>query len=189
MCEKAVENEPGTLIFVPDHLKTQRMCERAVEKYTRAIESVPDRLKTQRMCERAVEKEPGALEDIPDHLKTREMCDRAVRDHFFSLQYVPDWFVTQQQIKIWHDDSEYHDDDKFFEWYDGYKKRKAQKAKTKDELMPIAWHPSRWWDCLASIKMVGLVCPRRREKRDRKIVDINMGFFVSCERIFSVHKT
>ena len=22
----------------------------------------------------------------------------------------------------------------------------AQKAKIKDELMPIAWHPSRWWD-------------------------------------------
>ena len=29
--------------------------------------------------------------------------------------------------------------------------------------------------------MVGLVCPRRREKRDRKIVDINMGFFVSSD--------
>ena len=27
-----------------------------------------------------------------------------------------------------------------------YKKRKAQKAKIKKELMPTAWHPSRWWD-------------------------------------------
>ena len=24
--------------------------------------------------------------------------------------------------------------------------KKAQKAKIKDELMPIAWYPSRWWD-------------------------------------------
>ena len=32
------------------------------------------------------------------------------------------------------------------EWYEGYKKRKAQKAKIKEELIPIAWHPSRWWD-------------------------------------------
>ena len=32
------------------------------------------------------------------------------------------------------------------EWYEGHQKRKAQKAKIKDELMPIAWHPSRWWD-------------------------------------------
>ena len=26
------------------------------------------------------------------------------------------------------------------------KKRKAQKAKIKEELLPIAWHPLRWWD-------------------------------------------
>ena len=56
---------------------------------------------------------------------------------------------------MWYDD--YYDDDdghwdnddnkhKFFEWYDGYKKWKAQKTKIKKELMPIVWHPSRWWD-------------------------------------------
>ena len=37
-------------------------------------------------------------------------------------------------------------DDKLIEWYEGYQKRKAQKAQIKKELMPIAWHPSRWWD-------------------------------------------
>ena len=37
--------------------------------------------------------------------------------------------------------------------------------------------------CLASIKVVGLVCPQRREKRDRKIVGINMDLFVSGDRI------
>ena len=34
----------------------------------------------------------------------------------------------------------------FFEWCDDYKKRKAQKASIKEELMPIAWHSSGWWD-------------------------------------------
>ena len=29
---------------------------------------------------------------------------------------------------------------------DEWNKRKAEKAKIKDEFMPIAWHPSRWWD-------------------------------------------
>ena len=33
----------------------------------------------------------------------------------------------------------------FFKWYDGYKKRKAQKASIKEDLMPIAWHSLRWW--------------------------------------------
>ena len=31
-------------------------------------------------------------------------------------------------------------------WYDGYKKPKTQKAKIKDELMPIAWHPDHVMD-------------------------------------------
>ena len=61
---------------------------------------------------------------------------------------------------MWHDD--YYDDDddddedKFFEWCDGYKKRKAQKAKIKKGLLRIAWHPSRWWDW----------CMSEDEKRD-----------------------
>ena len=29
---------------------------------------------------------------------------------------------------------------------DEWNKRKPQKAKIKEELLPIAWHPSRWWD-------------------------------------------
>ena len=33
-----------------------------------------------------------------------------------------------------------------FKCYDGYQKRKAQKASIKEELMDIAWHPSRYWD-------------------------------------------
>ena len=24
--------------------------------------------------------------------------------------------------------------------------RKAQKAQIKEELIPVPWHPSRWWD-------------------------------------------
>ena len=35
------------------------------------------------------------------------------------------------------------DDDIFFKWYEGYKKRKAQKAKIEEELMRIPCHPSR----------------------------------------------
>ena len=61
------------------------------------------------------------------------MCDNAVRDDSFSLQFVPDWFVTQQQIKIWHDEDDYCSDNETIKWYDGYQKRKSQKASIKDE--------------------------------------------------------
>ena len=56
-----------------------------------------------------------------------------------------DWFVTHQQIKIWHDNDDYCNDDGLMEWYNGYKALKAQKASIKEGLLPIAWHPSRYW--------------------------------------------
>ena len=78
------------------------------------------------------------------------------------MQFVPDWFVTQEQIDIWYDDDGDHegdhcdddnDEDKFCEWYKGYKKRKVQKASIKEELLPITWHPSRYWDwCMSEDK-------------------------------------
>ena len=41
---------------------------------------------------------------------------------------------NNQQIKIWHDNDDYCNDDELIEWYDGYKVRKAQKASIKKEL-------------------------------------------------------
>ena len=67
-----------------------------------------------------------------------------MRNYLFSLQFVPDWFVTQQQFDIWYDnDYVYYNDNEIIEWYKDYEKRKAQKAKIKEELLPIAWHPDR----------------------------------------------
>ena len=44
-------------------------------------------------------------------LKHKKMCDKAAKDDSSSLQLVPDWFVTYQQVKIWHNDDDYDDDD------------------------------------------------------------------------------
>ena len=53
--------------------------------------------------------------------------------------------MAQQLVKTWHDDN-YDDNDEITEWYEGHQKRKTQKAQIKKELIPIAWHPSKWWD-------------------------------------------
>ena len=74
------------------------------------------------------------------------MCKKAVKKYLWLLKYFPDWFVTDQQIKIWHDNNEYCNDDELIEWYDGYKARQAQKVSIKERRLPIAWHPSRYWD-------------------------------------------
>ena len=90
-----------------------------------------------------------AFHRIPDCFKTQETCEKAVKDDSSSLQYVSDWFVTREWVDMcyddyYDDDGDYWDDDDnedtFFEWYDGYKKRKAQKASIKEELLPIVWH-------------------------------------------------
>ena len=55
------------------------------------------------MCDVAAMEYPCALEFVPDHLKSEEMCEKAVWKDPSPLQYVLDWFVTQEQLKSWHD--------------------------------------------------------------------------------------
>ena len=74
------------------------------------------------------------------------MCIRAVKVGLGLLEHVPDWFVTQRQIDLWHDDDHWHHDDGIIKWYEGYQKRKTQKAPIKEEILPIAWHPDHVMD-------------------------------------------
>ena len=80
------------------------------------------------------------------------MCERAIEDDPSTLEFIPDWFVTREWMCMWHDDYYYDDDwhddwrDEFSGWYDGYEVREARKTSIKEELLPIVWHPSRYWD-------------------------------------------
>ena len=100
------------------------------------------------MCQKVVEIDPWHLKYVPYHFKTQEMCDDVVGRDPYYLAGMADWFVTQKQLKLWHDDDDDDDDcnDEMIEWYNGYQKRKAQKASIKEELMSVAWHPPRCWD-------------------------------------------
>ena len=70
------------------------------------------------------------------------VCKEAAQKRLCLLESILDGSMTQQQIiKTWKDDNYWNDNG--IKWYDEYKKRKAQKASIKEELMPIAWHPSR----------------------------------------------
>ena len=65
------------------------------------------------------------LKYVPDRFKTKKICDKAAGHDPFSLQYASDWFVTQQKLKIWHDDDDYCSDDEIIKWHDGYVKHKG----------------------------------------------------------------
>ena len=62
------------------------------------------------------------------------MCNKAVKKYPRLLGYVPDNFKKQKMKAVKKNPHRLS------------KKRRAQKAKIKEELMPIAWHPPRWWD-------------------------------------------
>ena len=64
------------------------------------------------MWNEAVQRDPWMLEHIPDPFVTQKMCSEAVKKSPEVLR-----------------------------WYKGYEQRKTQKAKIKEELMPVAWHP------------------------------------------------
>ena len=137
MCNEGVQGAPWVLVWVPDQYKTQEMWNEAVQGAPWVLVWVPPWLVTREMCNEAVQSDPWMLEHVPDQYKTQEMCNEAVRREPEVLEYVPDWFVMLQ--KMWYEKLD--DDDELITWRDAYIKHKAQKAKIKEELMLVAWHP------------------------------------------------
>ena len=137
------------LKYVPDYLKTEKMCERAVEEDSWSLVYVPDCFKRKDMC-KGVCPHPRLIGHVPDHFKTQEMCNKAVELDPSFLWFVTDWFVSQEQLRLWHDSDDWlirwWYNNRLIKWYKYYQRRKAQKASIKEELMRVAWHPSRWWD-------------------------------------------
>ena len=104
------------------------------------LELIPDQYKTQEMYSEVVEECPWMLELVPDQCKTQKMCNEAVEKSPWMLEHLSDPFVTQKMCIEAAEKSP-----EVLRWYKGYKQRKAQKAKIKEELMPVAWHLDRWW--------------------------------------------
>ena len=77
------------------------------------------------------------------------MCNEVVQEGSYLVEYVPDWLVLEGQLKILDDYKGFYNNysyDRLNKWHDGYQKRKSQKARIKEELLPIAWHPDRVMD-------------------------------------------
>ena len=98
------------------------------------------------MCDEAICMEPYSVEFVADCLKAQEMYNEAVCRGQHALQFIPNCFVVLQEM--WCED--FADNDYLIRWRNAYQKSKAQKAKIKEELLPIAWHPSRWWNWCVS---------------------------------------
>ena len=121
-------NDPIWIREILRRLKTQEMCNKEVEEETCSLVFIPNRFKTQEMLNGVVCREPYTLLYVPDHFITQEMCEEVMRVRSAAFFLILDRFKTQEIcIKA--------------AGTMGIKKRQAQKAKIKDKLMPIAWHP------------------------------------------------
>ena len=101
------------------------------------------------MCEKAFEKNPWSLMYIPNRYKTQGMCNEVAQKGLLLLEHVPDWFVLQCHLKLLDKCKGFCINylyDEIIKWQNGYQKRKTQKAKIKEELLPTAWHPLRYWN-------------------------------------------
>ena len=66
------------------------MCNKAVENYPHALEYVPECYKTQKMCNKAVNTNPSTIKFVPVCFMTLKICDKAVNRCFFVFDSIPD---------------------------------------------------------------------------------------------------
>ena len=88
MCNKAIEEEPCSWVFIPNRFKTQGMLNEAVRREPYTLLYVPDDFITQEMCEEAMPVGPAVFFLIPDRLQTQEMCIKAVEVHPWHLGHI-----------------------------------------------------------------------------------------------------
>ena len=95
MREKATDDCPLVLQFVPVQYKTHEIREKAVDDYTLMLQFITDQYKTHTLCEKVVDDFPSILRFIPDQYKNQEMCEKAIDDYSLVLQFLPDQYKAQ----------------------------------------------------------------------------------------------
>ena len=120
------------------------------------------------MCDEAVNDCLAALKFVPDWFVTSKMLeklDNALHANGDILPYNEDFnkvtFIACQRhiLSADLDKAKLDNYNNFYEdfpdtiirfrllaWRSNFKKRKALRKKISEELMPIAWHPKRWWN-------------------------------------------
>ena len=113
---------------------------------------------------------PRWIMEMPDHLKTQDICNEAMCINPLSLPHVPDHLQTQELC-----DAAVRENPCEFEFVpDHFKTQEKCIEKVKADQSNLFNTPVH---SLASIKMAGLVCFRRRKKGDRKIVEVTESCF------------
>ena len=128
------------LEFVPDCYAGQ-MCENGVDSHSWLFLNVTNQYNTPEMREKTVEDDSYILKYVQDRCKIRKLWRKRI-DAIKKVASISYWFaiiLLLQECRRCCKGCE----EKIQEHLTGYKRQKS-KVKTKDELNPIAWFPSRW---------------------------------------------
>ena len=66
------------------------MCDKAVDNYPHTLEFVPECYKIQKTCNKAVDTPPTRIKHVLECYKTQEMCYKAVHGCFLVFDSIPD---------------------------------------------------------------------------------------------------
>ena len=122
MCKETVSNTPAVLFLIPDNLKTQDMCNEALEVDPWSLYYIPITLRHKKYVMRPLR-------------QTLLLCSLLLiglllnnnKMHGLMMTIGITMMILLSGTRV-------------------IKKRKSEKAKIKEELIPITWHPSRYCD-------------------------------------------
>ena len=166
MCHRAVHRCFFVFCSIPDKYKTQEICNLAVSLYFPFIVYCPYKYITEEMCDEAVDNSLVALKLIPDWFVASKMIKKLFTalyaeenilyvnkdsgDAVFNCNETCILNIDLNNISL---DNNFDEDDpdkiifvRRLCWRIKFEKRKELKKKIDKELMPVAWHPNRWWN-------------------------------------------
>ena len=143
MCERINSEIPFSLRYVLDQYKTQQMCIKAVDDCLAALKLAPDRFVPRKMIKKLF-----PVSYVDENILYLNEDSSNVE---FNYNETSICNIDLNCIKL--DDNNFDEDDPDTIIHVGllagnikFEKRKAFKKELNEELMPVGWHPERWWD-------------------------------------------
>jgi predicted DNA-binding WGR domain protein len=96
ICAAAFAGNEKTLRYAPRIIQTEKFFLAAVQQIGSALEYVPEVLRTPEICLAAVQQNGRALYYVPEALRMPEICLAAVQQSGFALEYVPEALKTAE---------------------------------------------------------------------------------------------
>ena len=166
MCDKAVDDYSIALEFVLGRYKSKKMCDKIISENPFMLKYCPDKYITQKMCDEAADDFLPTINFVPDWFVTIKMikklftalhADKNIlyfdQDSANVVSNCNEMGILDIDLKNFNLDNDFDEDDpgtiihvELLAWHIKFEKCKALKKELNEELVPVGYHPNRWWD-------------------------------------------